>query len=73
MRPNIRKTARWGEDEPLSEQTERELIERLSAEFGADKVRRAVLVCPVAVEKVIDNEKDARQTIRNLERRGRGG
>lgn len=63
-----RKTARWGEDTPLSEKTQNELIEQLSERYGKDKVRRAVLCMPVSVEKVIDNEEDGQETLKRLKR-----
>ena len=73
MTNGIRKTARWSEDVPMTEKTQNELIWELEAKYGKDKVRRVVLVCPVAVEKVIDNEEDAKTTIANLQKHREGG
>ena len=71
MAVGIRKTARWGKDIPLEPETQEKLIKKLAEVYGPTKVRRAVLVCPVAVENVIDNENDAQRTLTNLEQKGK--
>ena len=43
-----------------------ELLHLARARYGFDKGRLAILVCPVAVEKVVDNVKDAKESIRRL-------
>lgn len=62
----MRIMARWGEDEPMKEDTAILLAHRLARRYGRDKVRFAVLCVPGAIEKVIDNERDAQETLRNL-------
>ena len=43
-----------------------ELLKLARQRYGHDKVRLAVLVSPVAVEHVVDNAKDAAESIRRL-------
>lgn len=69
MSREIRETARWGKDTPLSEETQDKLIQKLVEKYGAAKVRRAILVLPDAVEKIIDNEEDAQETLRRFARK----
>lgn len=57
--------ADWENDEPISEDLLQRLYHALEQKYPG-KVRRALLVCPVAVEKVIDNAADARETLRRL-------
>lgn len=53
-------------DEPISAETYEKLLACLERKY-AGKWRRAVDVCPVAVNKTIDNEEDALETIRRIE------
>lgn len=55
---------RW--PEAISHETYERLLEVLE-EVYPGKWRRAVDVCPVAVNKTIDNESDALETIRRIE------
>lgn len=51
--------------EPMSLETQERLIAALEKRYPG-KARRAVDVCPVAVNKTIDNEADAQETLRRL-------
>jgi len=51
--------------QPITEATYAELLAALDLVYPG-KWRRAVDVCPVAVNKTIDNELDARETIRRI-------
>lgn len=66
LRQKQRRTADWVKGKPISEDLLQHLCHALEQRYPG-KVRRALLVCPVAVEHVIDNEADARETIRRLE------
>jgi hypothetical protein len=50
----------------MSVDTAVELLHLARKRYGFDKARLAVLVCPVAVEKVVDNARDARESMRRL-------
>lgn len=55
--------------DPASTAITSETFERLMTELGAvypGKVRRAVILMPAAIEKVIDNEADALATLANI-------
>jgi hypothetical protein len=52
--------------EPIKPETFERLLEALERHYPG-KVRRAVDVCPVAVNKTIDNEADALETIRRCD------
>lgn len=60
-----RNTARWDVDEAIPAELFEQVFEAVEKKYPG-RVRRALLVCPVAVEKVIDNEPDARETLRRL-------
>lgn len=62
-----RTTADWENDEPIGEDLLQRLYHALEQKYPG-RVRRALLVCPVAVEKVIDNAADAHQTLENIRR-----
>lgn len=51
---------------PIKKTTQERLIRLLEGRYPG-KVWRVVEVCPVAVVKTIDNERDALATLRNLE------
>ena len=53
---------------PITENTYNILLFELEKAYPG-KWRRAVDVCPVAVSKTIDNEKDALDTIRRIKER----
>lgn len=53
---------------PITPKTYARLLECLESVYPG-KWRRAVDVCPVAVNKTIDNEADALETIRRIEER----
>lgn len=53
---------------PMSLKTQERLIE-LASKLYPRRVRRAVDLCPVAVNHTVDNEADALETIRRMERR----
>jgi hypothetical protein len=61
----VRKTARWEVDEAIPPELFEQVFAAVEKKYPG-RVRRALLVCPVAVEKVIDNESDARETLRRL-------
>ena len=61
----LRNTADWENDEPMTEETAKRLHDALDFVYPG-RVRYAVICCPVAVEKVIDNERDARKTLNNI-------
>ena len=63
----MRNTCRL-DDEPISPETFTELLLEIER-ANPGKWRRMVAVCPVAVEHVIDNEADARETIRRIRKR----
>ena len=68
MRRTIRKT--WtGFPIPIPDALE--LLSLAQERYGYDKARLAVLVCPVAVERVVDNAADATESLRRLRRRNR--
>lgn len=50
---------------PMEEATFLALYDMLEARYPG-RVRRVLEVCPVAVIKMIDNERDAQQTLANL-------
>lgn len=52
---------------PMKHGTAYNLYKALEAKYGKEKVRFVIEVCPVAVLKTIDNEKDAISTIENIE------
>jgi hypothetical protein len=56
---------------PISAETYERLLAALETVYPG-KWRRAVDVCPVAVNKTIDNEADALETIRRIEERAEG-
>lgn len=58
---------------PMSTVAALELLGLARKRYGHDKVRLAVLVCPVAVEKVVDNSRDAAESIRRLRARKEAG
>lgn len=62
-----RTTCDWS-SEPIDPTTYDRLIAALEEKYPG-KVRRAVCVMPGAVEKVIDNEADALETIRRCQRK----
>lgn len=64
MKRTIRKT--WIGN-PMSVDTAIELLHLARERYGFAKARLAVLVCPVAVEKVVDNQADALESIRRLQ------
>lgn len=55
---------------PIAPETFDRLLIALESVYPG-KWRRAVNVCPVAVNKTIDNERDALETIRRIEERKR--
>lgn len=52
--------------EPISEDLAQRLYQALDKKYPG-KVWRVIECCPVAVVKTIDNEADARETLRRLE------
>lgn len=50
----------------MSTESALELLDLARRRYGYAKARLAVLVRPVAVEKVVDNAKDAAESIRRL-------
>jgi len=58
--------------EPITAATYSELVSCLDSVYPG-KWRRSIDVCPVAVNKTIDNEKDALETIRRIKERNNGG
>jgi hypothetical protein len=63
-----RKTPGWGVDDPITCATYARLCAALEHVYPG-KWRRSVDVCPVAVNKTIDNETDALETIKRIEAR----
>ena len=55
-------------DTPIAPETFERLIKAIDSVYPG-KWRRALDVCPVAVNKTIDNEADALETIRRIEAR----
>lgn len=64
-----RRPRRTAIGQAMSTEAALRLLELARGQFGADKVRLAVLITPVAVEHVVDNARDASETIRRLERK----
>lgn len=54
-------------DEPMHQATHERLYQLLRERYPFADLRRVIEICPAAVWKTIDNERDAQQTIRNLE------
>lgn len=55
----------------MCRETQERLLELADSVYPG-KARRAVDICPVAVNHTIDNEEDAQETIRRMERRLEG-
>lgn len=53
----------------MSVDTAVDLLHLARGRYGFDKARLAVLICPAAVEKVVDNHTDALESIRRLRAR----
>ena len=64
-----RKTANWTHGVPMKASTFAALLEEL--EVAQLPARRAVCVLTGAVEKVVDNEADAKETIKRLRARNK--
>jgi hypothetical protein len=62
------RTSPRASDPPITSETYERLLAALERVYPG-KWRRAVDVCPVAVNKTIDNEEDALETIRRIEER----
>ena len=54
------------DSEPMKLETQEKLLD-LANRLYPGKARRAVDICPVAVNHTIDNEKDAQETIRRMD------
>ncbi len=63
IRPVMRST--WI-GQAMSTEAALALLDLARKRYGHDKARLAVLVRPVAVEKVVDNARDAAESIRRL-------